>query len=249
MQACVLPFFCQRFGMLDCGEHWDVDYGRGVPTSGVEWSHQVIDLGLVAIASPPLVDAASVVGVCEAAEGGGATAVQVRFKNCPASILLDVTERLVAALSIPVYVNDRADVALAASATGVHIGTEDIPPALVRGFAANRCRIGVSVGTTDEAGAALEVDVDYWSIGSIYATASKSDAGAAIGIAGFKKLARLAPAGMPVIAIGGIDASNTRLVLEAGAHGVAVIRAVFGATDVERSTRKLRDIVDEVRRG
>ena len=209
----------------------------------------MIDLGLVAIASPPLVDAASVVGACGAAEGGGATAVQVRFKDCPASILLDVTERLVAALSIPVYVNDRADVALAASATGVHIGTEDIPPALVRGFAANRCRIGVSVGTTDEAGAALEVDVDYWSIGSIYATASKSDAGAAIGIAGFKKLARLAPAGMPVIAIGGIDASNTRLVLEAGAHGVAVIRAVFGATDVERSTRKLRDIVDEVRRG
>jgi thiamine-phosphate pyrophosphorylase len=209
----------------------------------------VIDLGLVAIASPPFVDAASVMGACRAAERGGATAVQVRFKNCPASVLLDVTERLVAALSIPVYVNDRADVALAASATGVHIGTEDIPPALVRGFAANPFRLGVSVGTTDEAGAALEVDVDYWSIGSIYATASKSDAGAPIGIAGFKELARLAPAGMPVIAIGGIDASNARPVLEAGAHGVAVIRAVFGATDVERSTRKLRDIVDEVRRG
>ena len=214
----------------------------------VEWSYQVIDLGLVAVASPPLVDGASVVEACRAAEGGGATAVQVRFKDYPASVLLDVTERLVTALSIPVYVNDRADVALAASATGVHLGTEDIPPATVRGLAAKPFRIGVSVGTNDEAGAVFAVDVDYWSIGSIYATASKSDAGAPIGIGGFTSLARLAPEGMPVIAIGGIEASNARPVLEAGANGVAVISAVFGATDIEGGARRLRDIVDEVRR-
>jgi len=215
----------------------------------VEWSHQVIDLGLVAVASPPFVNGASVVEACKAAECGGATAVQVRFKDYPASVLLDVTERLVTVLSIPVYVNDRADVALAARATGVHLGTEDIPPATVREFAARPFRIGVSVGTNGEVDEALAVDVDYWSIGSIYATASKSDAGAPIGIAGFTRLAQLAPEGMPVIAIGGIEASNVRQVLEAGANGVAVISAVFGATDVEGDTRRLRDIVDEVRRG
>ena len=106
----------------------------------------------------------------------------------------------------------------------------------------------VLLDINDEAGAAFAIDVDYWSIGSIYTTASKSDAGAPIGIGGFKGLARLAPEGMPVIAIGGIEASNARPVLEAGADGVAVISAVFGATDIEGGARRLRDIVDEVRR-
>jgi thiamine-phosphate pyrophosphorylase len=203
------------------------------------------DLRLIAIASPPLVEEMSVVEACQAAESGGATAVQVRFKHSPASVLLSITDRLVATLSIPVYVNDRSDIALAAGASGVHLGAEDIPAAKVRQVAPRPFKIGVSVGTDDEAHAVLGTDVDYWSIGSIYTTGSKSDAGPPIGIAGFTQLARLAPNGIPTIAIGGIDESNAGPVIESGAAGIAVISAVFGTSSVERNTRSLRNIVDE----
>ena len=182
--------------------------------------------------------------VCRAAEAGGVTAVQIRMKDAPASELLRVTVDLVATLTVPVYVNDRVDVALAARACGVHLGADDIAPILIRRIAPRSLRIGVSVGSPEEVDAALEADVDYWSAGSIYHTDTKLDAGTPIGPEGFRELARRAPKGMPVIAIGGIDRSNAPGILRAGAQGIAVIRAIFGASDVERAARVLRDIVD-----
>lgn len=170
--------------------------------------------------------------------------MQVRLKDAPANEVLRITQELIASLSIPVYVNDRADVALAARAVGVHLGATDISPVLVRKFAARPLRIGVSVGTPEEANDALRADVDYWSIGSVYRTDTKSDAGSPIGIAGLRALARKAPSGMPVIAIGGIQQSNAGDVLRAGAQGIAVISAIFGASDVEKAARELRDIVE-----
>lgn len=205
------------------------------------------DVSLIAIASPPFVDPATVLDACKRAEAGGATAVQVRFKLAAAATILRIATRLVDTLAIPVYVNDRADVALAAGAQGVHLGAEDITPQAVREFAPRPFRIGVSVGTEAEADAVAGADVDYWSIGSVYRTGSKSDAGEPIGTGGFRVLARRAPPGVPVIAIGGIDVTNAREVLESGADGVAVISAVFGVADVEGSTRQLRDIIESVR--
>jgi thiamine-phosphate pyrophosphorylase len=207
----------------------------------------VSDFALVAIVGPPFVDAASVLDACRKAEAGGATAVQVRFKRASAAAILGIATRLVDELAIPIYINDRADIALAAGARGVHLGAEDIAPAAVREFAPRPFRIGVSVGTDDEAKAVAGADVDYWSIGSVYRTGSKADAGEPVGIRGFRALARRAPPRVPVIAIGGIDATNVREVLEAGADGVAVISAIFGAPDVERSTRALKDVVEAVR--
>jgi len=173
--------------------------------------------------------------------------VQVRLKDAPAATILEAATQLVTGLSIPVYVNDRADIALAAGARGVHLGADDIAPARVREIAPHPFRIGVSVGTREEAHSVMETTVDYWSVGSIYATGSKSDAGQPIGTEGFEMLAKLAPAGTPVIAIGGIDGSNAREILDAGAGGIAVISAIFGADDIERSTRELRKVIDDVR--
>jgi len=203
-----------------------------------------LDVRLLAIAGPPFLTADSTVDSCHAAQAGGVTAVQVRLKDTPANEVLRTTQELIAALSIPVYVNDRADVALAARAAGVHLGATDISPVLVRQFAARPMRIGVSVGTPEEAGEALRADVDYWSIGSVYRTDTKSDAGYPIGIAGFKALARMAPHGMPIIAIGGISQSNAGYVLRAGAQGIAAMSAIFGASDVEKAAREFRDIVE-----
>lgn len=202
------------------------------------------DLRLVAIAGPPCLDVGTIVEACCAAAGGGVTAVQVRLKHDPASVLFEVTRQLVNTLTIPVWVNDRADVAVAAGAIGVHVGAEDIPPDAVRSFAPASFLVGVSVGDAAEASRALCQSADYWSIGSVYATGSKSDAGVPIGTAGFNRLRARAPEGMPVIGIGGINASNAPDVIRSGACGVAVINAVFGAADVEGAARALRRAVD-----
>ncbi len=204
------------------------------------------DLRLLAVVGSPMVGLQSVVESCLAAEAGGITALQVRWKKASASELVSLTEDLVQALSIPVYVNDRADVAMAAGAVGVHLGADDLDPARVRSVAPQTFRIGASVGTEEEAERAVAAEVDYWSIGSIYHTDTKRDAGAPIGTEGFRRLASFAPAGVPVIAIGGIDRTNVADVLRAGAIGVAVVNAVFGSKEIEKNARDLRTIIDDV---
>lgn len=203
------------------------------------------ELRLLVIAGPPVVEPARLVDACRAAVEGGATAVQLRVKHASAADLLHLTESLRAALAVAVWVNDRADVALAAGAYGVHLGAHDLPPTAVRALAGDALRVGVSVGTPQEAEAALRGEAAYWSIGSIYATTTKPDAGEPIGPAGFRRLASLAPSGMPVMAIGGISADNAGEVIRAGAVGVAVSSAVFGAGDVQEAARRMRDAVDD----
>jgi len=199
---------------------------------------------LLAIAGPPIVELHALTDACSAAAAGGVTAVQLRLKDVAAGRLLELTQQMVEALPVPVWVNDRADVALAAGARGVHVGADDVPADAVRRFAGDALGVGVSVGSPAEAEAALRADVDYWSIGSIYATSTKFDAGAPIGEMGFRKLAALAPEGITVIAIGGITAGNVAEVIAAGAHGIAVSSAVFAAPDIEAAARSLRGAVD-----
>jgi thiamine-phosphate pyrophosphorylase len=170
------------------------------------------------------------------------------MKGASAADLFATTSRLLASFSIPVFVNDRADVALAAGAAGVHLGQDDTPAALLRAVVPPRFRIGLSVGSPPEA-AAASAGVDYWSIGPLYRTASKADAGVPLGPAGFSDLARRAPRGVPVIAIGGIMAANAAAVIAAGAAGVAVISAIFGAPDIERATREIRDAIEHAQHG
>jgi len=201
------------------------------------------DVRLIVILDPAAMGDRAV-EAARAAEGGGATILQVRMKDSAGGDMLRWTERLVAALRIPVWVNDRADVAWLAGAAGIHLGADDLPPDRVRARTRRSLAIGVSVGTQDEVARARSHRVDYWSLGSVYATGSKPDAGAAIGVAGFAALAARAPAGMPLVAIGGITAERTAEVCRAGARGVAVISAVFGAPDVERAARAIRDAVD-----
>ena len=203
------------------------------------------ELRLLAIAGPPVLEISEIVDACLAAEAGGVTAVQLRVKQLPAARVLQLAESLRRALAIPLWVNDRADVALACGAYGVHVGTEDLTPSAIRDLAGDALRVGVSVGTDAEADRALLEDVDYWSIGSIYRTGTKPDAGEPIGTDGFRSLAARAPDGMTVIAIGGIEQVNITRVLQAGADGVAVSRAVFGEPDVEGAARAMRRAIEQ----
>lgn len=174
-----------------------------------------------------------------AAALGGATCIQLRLKDVPARDLVELARGLVRAVGVPVIVNDRADVAIAAGAAGVHLGPDDVPPAVVRSFAPDGFIIGASVGTAGEVGGAE--GADYVGIGPVFATGSKSDAGAAIGVGGFSLLA--AATGLPAVGIGGITQENAREVIDAGAAGVAVIAAVFGATDPLAAARELASAI------
>lgn len=172
-----------------------------------------------------------------AAARGGATMVQLRLKYATSRELLAAARALVAALPVPVIVNDRADVALAAGAAGVHLGVDDLPVAAVRAMAPPGFIIGASFG--GEAELAHARDADYVGIGPIYGTLSKADAGETIGVEGFDRLRRLI--GAPAVAIGGVDAQNAAALRDAGAAGIAVIRALFGASDPAMAARRLRE--------
>ena len=195
------------------------------------------------ITDPVLLKGRDPVTVCKAAVAGGATMLQVRWKNAAAADVLELTRALVAALPIPVLVNDRVDIALAAGAAGTHLGWDDPPLEALRPHVPTGFLLGISVGTPEEATRAAAA-ADYWSVGPCFTTPTKHDAGPPLGPEGFAALARLAPDGVPVIAIGGITAANARSIIDAGAAGVAVIGAVFGDSDPQRSARQLRDSID-----
>ena len=172
---------------------------------------------------------------------GGATVSQRRLKRAAAGELAGAARRLIAAVKIPVLVNDRPDVALAVGAAGVHLGVDDLPAALTRRIAPAGFVIGASVGSETEA-AGAGAAADYWGIGPWRVTTTKADAGAALGAEGFARLVRLA-GGRPCIAIGGVRPEDVPRVLAAGATGVAVASGVLGAADVEAATRAYADAV------
>ena len=179
------------------------------------------------------------VDVCRRAAAGGATMLQVRWKDGAPADVFQLTAALVSALSVPVLVNDRVDIALAAGASGAHLGQDDPPLDVLRPHLPPGFLLGVSVGSAAEAARVRAWPADYWSIGPCFATANKSDAGAALGPEGFAALARLAPEGVPVIGIGGITPAYAAVIARAGAAGVAVMGAVLGAPDPEAAAREL----------
>ena len=192
-------------------------------------------LRLIAITDNVRDGQAGLIARAVAAAEGGATCIQLRLKDVAARDLTSVARELVRAVSVPVIINDRADVAIAAGAAGVHLGADDVPPAAVRAFAPPRFIIGVSVGSDDEVANAIAAD--YAGIGPVYATGTKRDAGSAIGLGEFARLA--AATGLPAVGIGGISAANARGVIDAGASGVAVVASVFGASDPRAAAAEL----------
>ncbi len=180
------------------------------------------------------------VDACRRAVQGGATMIQVRLKDAPASEVLMLARALVAALAVPVLVDDRVDVALAAGAAGAHLGQDDAPLEALRPHVPPGFLLGVSVGSAVEADRARDWPADYWSVGPCFATATKPDAGPPLGADGFGALARRAPTGLPVIGVGGITAANAGLLARAGAAGIAVVGAVWSASDPAVAARALR---------
>jgi thiamine-phosphate pyrophosphorylase len=170
--------------------------------------------------------------IADAALAAGVRVIQVREKDGTARRALAIAEAIrksTARHGGLLIVNDRVDIALAVGADGVHLGEHDLPVAVARRFVGPDALIGMSI--TDEAQLVeLDPGIDYLGVGAIFPTGTKHDAT----LTGLRLLAAArAATGLPIVAIGGIDAQNASDVIRAGADSVAVITAITQASDPE----------------
>lgn len=198
-------------------------------------------VGVYVITSAGLVAGRGHLEVGRAAVEGGADALQLRAPELGGAELLPLARQLAAecrAAGTAFIVNDRVDVAIDSGASGVHVGQSDDPTGARAAIGPDGI-LGVSVTTLGEARAAEACGADYLGV-TVWATATKPEA-TPVGLDRFREIAAVAR--IPIVGIGGIDASNAALVLGAGAAGVAVISAVGAAPDPVAATRSLVDAV------
>ena len=175
-----------------------------------------------------------------AALGAGVDVVQVRMKDATDRQVHAVTRQVVAmcdAHGAACIVDDRLDVALAAGATGVHLGDEDLPVADARRVAGPRFVIGATVRDPGAAVRAIEAGASYLGVGPAFVTSTKGGLPAPLGPAGIAAVCAVAT--VPVIAIGGVRPDRVAALMDAGAHGVAVVDAVSTAPDPAAVVREL----------
>ena len=171
---------------------------------------------------------------------GGATAILVRRPHATAFEVFALARQLrpsTRAAHCLLLVSDRADVAVAADADGVHLGARSLPVAAARRAVGPALLVGRSVHNLDEAGQAEEDGASYILLGPVFPTPSHPGA-PALGLGPYREAALRAR--IPVVAIGGITSDNVRLVAQAGGHGAAAIGAFYGAADPAESARAFR---------
>ncbi|MGB6370346.1 MAG: thiamine phosphate synthase [Atribacterota bacterium] len=187
--------------------------------------------------------------VAEAALAGGATVIQFRdkeMKDSEAVVACREIYKLTKKKDVSFIVNDRVEIVKAVNADGVHLGQEDMSFSSARKILGKEKIIGISVETVEQALKAVEGGADYLGIGPIYPTATKPDAGKALGIARLKEIRE--SVNIPIVTIGGINENNLEEVLRAGADGVAVISAVVSAPDITEACRKLKNKIEYIKK-
>ena len=205
----------------------------------------VVDWRLYLVTDRPLMGGRDPVEIVAAAVRGGVTVVQLREKDACTRDFIDLARRLLAVLRprrVPLLINDRVDVALAAGADGVHVGQSDMAAADARRLLGPDALIGLSVESPADAIAADVQDIDYIAASPVFATPTKTDTAAPWGLDGLSALRQATR--HPIVAIGGIHLGNAAAVRQAGAAGLAVVSALCAAPDPEAAARALRQAVD-----
>lgn len=209
-----------------------------------------VDLRLYALIDPNRANGRDLASLTRLVADGGATLIQLRDKTGSTRQLIEEARAMGDALAgtkIPLLINDRVDVALAAEADGVHIGWDDISAADARLLLGRTAIIGLSIKTLQQAQDAPLQHLDYVCIGGVYETMSKDNPEPPIGAEGLHTIAaairKRAPL-MPVGAIAGIDESNAAATIAAGADGVAIISALSMTDDPKAAARNMRAAVD-----
>lgn len=208
-----------------------------------------VDLRLYALIDPAVAGGRSLGDIAKLI-AGSATLVQLRDKHGSTRQLVEEARELtmvLAPLDIPLLINDRVDVALAAEADGVHIGQDDMSPADARLLLGRTAIIGMSIKTVEQAKAAPLELLDYVGIGGVYGTTSKETTSPPIGLSGFSAVVQAIRARdpkFPICGIAGINQSNAADVIGQGADGVAVISALSLAADPTMAARDILSAVD-----
>ena len=184
--------------------------------------------------------------VCEDVLANGATFLQIREKDLDA----DAFEAEAAKLNelchryhVPYVVNDSVEIALAIDADGVHVGQSDIKGRNIRGLIGPDKILGISAGTVVEAIAAERAGADYIGVGAVFGTSTKKNA-RNLSVQKLMEITRAVS--IPVVAIGGINATNLLELSGSGVDGVAVVSAIFAATDPGKATAQLLALVKEM---
>ena len=205
-----------------------------------------LDILLYGIVDPQIARGRSLADLAAAAAKGGATLIQYRAKEASTREMVHEAKAIHAALAgtgVPLLINDRVDVALAAGAEGVHLGADDMELTDARRLLGEAAIIGATLKHESELPYLASARIDYACIGGVFPTQHKDNADVPLGLDGYRTLreaARAALGDLPIGAIAGITTGNAASVMAAGANGVAVIGAMFASDDVEGATRALR---------
>jgi thiamine-phosphate pyrophosphorylase len=176
---------------------------------------------------------------------GGAAYVQLREKDISTRFFVEEAKRIKKLLEqyrVPLIINDRVDVALACGAEGVHIGQEDMPYETVRKLMGQKAIIGLSVETWEDVEVSQKLDVNYIGVSPVFSTPTKTDTKGAWGLEGLSKIKAFSR--HPLVAIGGINESNVREVVKAGADCIAVVSAICAAHYPEAAARRINEMIN-----
>jgi thiamine-phosphate diphosphorylase len=177
---------------------------------------------------------------------GGVTMLQYRAKNIDTRVMIDEARALKAALTIPLLINDRVDVALASHAEGVHLGQSDMHPRDARLLLGDKAIIGLTLKNAQHIIDAPVDCLDYACLGGVFETLSKHNPEPPLGLANLQNLVKLwrERTLKPIGAIAGINASNAASVMQTGVNFIAVISALSKAIEPEKAARALRAFID-----
>lgn len=175
---------------------------------------------------------------------GGCICVQLREKEITTRLFVEEAlkiKTILATFGIPLIINDRLDIALAVGADGLHIGQDDMPYDLARKWMGAQAIIGLSVESWEDVERAQNLDVDYLGVSPVFDTPTKTDTKGAWGLEGLKKIKAFSK--HPLVAIGGLNRSNAKEVILAGADCIAVVSAICSADAPYDATRGLTDLI------
>ena len=205
---------------------------------------------LYAIIDPSFGDGRSLIEICEALLAGGATLLQYRDKSSSPRALFENGLRLAVRVHdahSKFILNDRADIARALEADGVHVGQDDLPVESARRVMGSERWVGFSTHDLDQVREADSSSADYVAFGPVFQTFSKQKPDPVVGLDGVRA-ARQAT-GKALVAIGGITVENACSVIEAGADSVAVIQNLLRAPDIAARTREFLAVLSPAEGG
>jgi len=208
-----------------------------------------IDYSLYLVTDRGLARGRAMLDIVRAAVQGGVTCVQLREKSCATREFIEealAVKEFLRSRGVPLIINDRLDVALAVGADGVHLGQKDMPLAAARAIVTDTMLIGISAESLADAVAAQQGGADYLGVSPIFATPTKTDAAAPLGLAGLQTIRRVVH--IPLVGIGGLNRQNAAAVVRCGADGVAAVSAIVAAEDPEQAARELVQVIRSARR-